>query len=249
MNVPGSCFEKYFPRNYLIIDCETLLKNSGEPECGSVAFVNHNRETVYKTKVFHPPNSLKVNSFTIKCNGFKHDSLCDPEYPKLDEVSNKVEEFIAGKLFVLIGGDNGKQNNDLISLRLDASKILVYNSHFHFFKTTFEKTIRSPVGEDESAFLIEPISLRRLCLKYFDIDIQTGVHDPETDAKYTARIFQGILLLMLKPGLQNFVEYDINNTCAYQERYIDFDDEPEMIDFNSKIPGARKGKVPLYDKI
>ena len=77
------------------------------------------------------------------------------------------------------------------------------------------------MGDEEPAFVIEPISLRRLCMKYFDIDIQSGIHDPKTDAFYTAKIFQEILPLKLAPGLKEFVEYNITNMCPYQERYVD----------------------------
>lgn len=38
------------------------------------------------------------------------------------------------------------------------------------------------MGDERTAFVFEPISLRRLCMKYFDVDIQSGIHDPEADA-------------------------------------------------------------------
>lgn len=174
--------------NYVFLDCELVLKHTGEYACGSVAVLDHNRKTIYKTRVYHPANSFNVNYHTISCNGFHYDSLANETYPRLDEVSDRVEKLIHNKLVILIGGDNGKANsyNDLISLKLDASNITVYNLHFHFFKTTIKKKVFLPMGDEESAFVIEPISLRRLSMKYFDVDMQSVAHDPETDAKYTA---------------------------------------------------------------
>ena len=38
-HVKRTCFEKYFPTNYVFFDCETITLKNGELECGSVAVV------------------------------------------------------------------------------------------------------------------------------------------------------------------------------------------------------------------
>ena len=51
--------------------------------------------------------------------------------------------------------------------------------------------------------------------------------------------FKEILPLSLNPGLQSFVEFDKDRKCAYEERYVDFDDEPRMRELMAKIRAAR----------
>jgi hypothetical protein len=169
-------YQKYLPDGVVALDCEMVIPTgSKRMVAGSVSMVNFAETLMYNKLVKHLPGTFETWKPLVQKTGFHSNSLTNGT--DLEIVKREVQNILAGKLVIICGGGF----NDLTCLGLDPEDYNIFDLHKHFY--TLGHSLN---GRPDP----KPISLRRLVLKYYKIDIQSGVHNSATDASYTMKLFK-----------------------------------------------------------
>ena len=121
--------------------------------------------------IHHDQFTFKVDAYTFKVNGIRHDSLVNGA--PLQLVKSKVEKLLEENLFVTIRGENDFDSLD--KLKWGDYDTFDLNSHWYRVTETDKH---------------QNIGLNDIYKEYFNQDLQRGQHSAFADAKGTMRIFR-----------------------------------------------------------
>lgn len=198
---PKPWWTYYKKSDILAFDCEHVhLKHlSGEKriKAGSVSVVDFYGNRIYDAKVMWPIGSFIVNQYTIAKNGFHKDSLVYGT--PIEKVSKHLQELFIDKMVITCGG-----TTDYLSLNLKQADYDGFDLHDYYYYFTINV---------DGVMVLEKISLKKLVKYYIGVDIQTGIHDPFIDAKYTMEIFRN-----------HYINEKLDKNFRYLEPGVDLTD-------------------------
>lgn len=158
----------------LAVDCEFVhkiigKKRNGGNRCaqlaGTVSVCNFDQEVVYSKVIYHHPSEVYLTKHTKEITGFKENSFVNGT--KLQTVQDELRKLFEGKLLILCNA-----GSDFNALQMNKGDFDVFDLHEYYHKDG------------------QAIGLRSIVLHYMKIDIHTGVHTADEDAKYTMAVFR-----------------------------------------------------------
>ena len=196
-------WRSYKKANIVARDVEKVsikaLQGVNRMKAATVSIADFNKNIVYRATVYHKRGTFLVNSYTIKCNGFKDRSLENGK--PLAVVSSEVAEILMDKLVVTCAGEN-----DFRSLDLDVSAFDKFGLHEYYKRQHAEL-------EDD----LQSMSLRDIYFMHFEQDIQRATHAADKDAISAMRIFAGGYVLAAKGTSRNEVREMLFTTASLNQ--------------------------------
>lgn len=142
------------------------VKANGKARCkqeaAAVSIVDFNGNVTHKIQIKHDVAKIHLTKEVKRITGFKEDTFKNGK--NIKDVREELHELFKNKLLILIGA-----GSDFEALGMRKGMYDVFDLHEYYQKDSGK------------------IGLRSLVCHYFQVDIQKGIHDPDTDAKYTMK--------------------------------------------------------------
>jgi hypothetical protein len=139
-------------------------------------------------KIKQAPDSFITESVHVTLTGFKsHDLVNGIELEKMKKL---LTEKFENSLIITQAG-----YKDFTSFELSPGDFDTFDLQSKFLQQS---------GVDKHGFpVMQPISLKRLVLHFFNVDIQSGEHSASIDARYTMKLFHVYQKLAKGNGMKN----------------------------------------------
>ena len=142
--------------------------------------------SVVQERIYHKRNTFNTDPAHVAITGFRSRDLEDGK--PYSWVKQELVDHFQDSLIISQAG-----HNDFKAFGMSPGDYTNFDLQSKFLQQT---------GVDKHGYpVMQPISLRRLCLHFFKEDIQGGVHSAEKDAIFTMRLFHVYQDLAKKRGL------------------------------------------------